>query len=405
MWRTPDHEPQLDPGLTQGVPVTPGNGRSAAWNRLEGLIWRHLLVLAVAIGISFALIYVETATRLFFSFDAPRQVGDPCLTLIRPTKGPDAGAVWSNFGRCPGAPRDPDREMIVVDLRYGLLLHYKTEPVLTGALPLPFTRVLRNRDPVSRAFGKGGTHTYDMGLVGDAARLSWVDLVLAGGGRVHYLPVPEPGRFDSDVDGYFGETTLLWTGRDWRLQRDDGIELLFPESQNAARLEQAALVGMQTAAGSALLVVDRDRAGNILHLGAGDRRVDFAHDTMNRVTAISAADTGQPLRFDYDSAGCLVRHTGSGGEFQYDYDRSDGGCRLKRTTHDGVTYFEAKYSADDRLIRLTEPAGGEYVFSYETDRRGDVVRAEVIDPEGALRRITLDDTGYWISRWGSYRGR
>lgn len=395
----------FDPSPVGAAPVTPGSGRSAAWNRVENFIWRHLLFFAVAVGISFALIYFETSTRLFFSFNAPRQVGDPCLSLIRPTNASDTAAVWSNFGDCAGPPRDPDRETIVVDLRHGLLVHYKTEPVLAGALPVPFTRVLRNQDHVSRAFGTGGTHTYDMALVGDAPRLSWVDLVLAGGGRVHYLPMGKRGWFDSDVAGYFGDTTLRWTGRDWRIQRDEGIELLFPESQNATRLEQAALVGMQTADGDAVLIVERDPAGNILYIGAGDRRLDFAHDTENRVTAITAADTGRHLRFDYDSAGCLVRQTGPGEEFLYEYDRRDRGCRLRRTIQDGVSYFEAYYSADDRLVRLTHPAGGAYVFSYETDRRGHVVRAEVIDPEGTLRRITLDDTGYWISRWGSYRGR
>jgi YD repeat-containing protein len=365
-------------------------------------IWSRLFFFAVAVGVSFALIYVETTTRLFFSFNAPRQIGDPCLTLIRPTKGPDVRTVWSNFGSCATTTRDPDREMIEVDLRNGLLVHSKTERLLS-ALPLPFTRVLRNRDTVSRAFGAGGTHTYDIALVGDAVRLSWVDLVLAGGGRVHYLPVPGQSWLDSDVAGYFGDTTLRWSGRDWRLHRDDGTELIFPESKNALRLEQAALLGMRTADGNDLLVIERDTAGNILSLSMRDRKLEFAHDTINRVTAIYSSVDGQLLRFEYDAAGCLTRQTGTGGEFQYDYDGREAGCNLTRTMHDGVDYFRADYSADDRVIRVTDPTGGTYVFSYETDGRGGVERMEVVDPESTLRRVALDDTGYWISRWGSYR--
>ena len=403
MRRNSDHPPQPDSRFTQNVPVTPGSGRSTTWNRATHFIWSRLFLFAVAVGVSFALIYVETTTRLFFSFNAPRQIGDPCLTLIRPTKGPDARAVWSNFGSCATASRDPDRETIEVDLRYGLLVHSKTEPLLPGALPLPFTRVLRNQDTVSRAFGAGGTHTYDMGLVGDAARFTWVDLVLAGGGRVHYRPARGQAWFDSQVEGYFGDTTLRWSGRDWRLQRDDGTELIFPESRNALRLEQTALLGMRTADGNNLLVVERDRVGNILSLSVRDRKLEFAHDTINRVTAISSSDDGQLLRFEYDSAGCLRRQTGTGGEFQYDYDAREAGCRLTRTMHDGVTYFEAAYDADNRLIRLTNPTGGTYTFSYQTDGRGNVERMEVLDPEGILRRVTLDDTGHWINRWGTYR--
>jgi YD repeat-containing protein len=399
----PGRGPELDPRL-QNIPITPGHGGSDAWDALARLVWRHLFLLAVAVGISFAIIYFETTTRLFFSLEAPRQRGDPCLTLIRPTTGPDVNAIWSNFGECPSASRDPDRETIAVDLRFGLLMHYKTEPVMTASLPLPFTRVLRHRDNASRAFGTGGSHTYDMALVGDAAKFTWIDLVLADGGRVRYLPMSQPGWFDSEVSGYFGGTTLQWTGRDWRLRRDDGVELQFPESENATRLQQAALVGIETSSQDArLVVVDRDRAGNILHLSAGGQRLDFEHDMLNRVTSISAADTEQKLRFEYDPAGCLVRQTGAGGVFQYEYDSRHGGCQLRRSKHDGVTYFQADYDTDDRLIRLTDPAGGAYTFSYETDRDGDVVRADVRDPEGTLRRISIDETGYWFSRWGSYR--
>jgi YD repeat-containing protein len=403
MWSDREPDPQPDLRL-QNVPIAPSHGISRVWSELASLVSKHLFFLAVAIGVSFALIYAQMTTRLFFSLDAPRQVGDPCLTLIRPTTGSEIGTVWTNFGHCPATSRDPERETFLVDLRYGLLVYHKTEPVMMGALPLPFTRVLRHRDRFSRAFGTGGTHTYDMGLVGDAPRLTFVDLVLAGGGRVHYRPTAEPGLYDSDVDGYFGNTTLQWTGREWRLRRDDGVELLFPESQNATRLEQAALVGMQMTNGQPVVDINRDRAGNLRRLSASRRRLDFEYDTLNRVTAIVDAETGRHLRFDYNSDGCLVRQTGSGGVFQYDHDRRNGACQLRRTVQDGVTYFQADYNADDRVIRLTNPAGGSYTFSYETDTRGNVVRAEVREPEGILRRVTLDDAGYWFSRWGSYRG-
>lgn len=405
MWRTLGEDPNPDTDGVQYVPITPNSGRSGAWNRLVRLIWSHLLFFAAAVGVSLALIYFEATTQRFFRLDPPRQVGDPCLTLIRATKGPNLGMVWANFGSCRDAVRDADREMVVVDLRHGLLLHYATEPVLAGALSLPFARVLRNQDHASRAFGKGGTHTYDMGLVGDAARFSWVDLVLAGGGRVHYLPSSKPGWFDSDVAGYFNNTNLQWTGHDWRLQRDDGIQLVFPESQGATRLEQAALVRMQTANGNALVVVDRDLAGNVLRVNAGGRQLDFERDTMNRVTAISEADTDLYLHYEYDSDGCLAQRTGPGDKFRYEHDSRNGGCSLRRVTQDGVTRFEVDYDADDRVVQLTDAAGGVYVVSYETDRRGRIVRTEVTDPEGTLRRIVLDDTGYWISRWGSYRRR
>jgi YD repeat-containing protein len=404
MWldRKSDWRPASTP---ENVPITPGHGRSRVWEGLVRALGKRLFLLACAVGVSFAFIYVETTTRLFFNLNAPRQVGDPCLALIRPALAPNQNAVWSNFGHCSVAtPRDPDRETLDVDLRYGLLTYTKTEPVMMADLPWPLTRVLRNRDRYTRAFGVGGSHSYDIGLVGDAPRLTFVDLVTVSGGRVHYRPTSQSGLYDSEVGGYFEDSTLQWTGRDWRLRLDNGVDLLFPESQNATRLEQAALLGIQGEDGEPLLEIDRDRAGNIRQLRTNSGRLDFEVDARNRVTAIVEAETGRRLQFDYNAEGCLARQTDSDGVFEYDYEDRDGLCHLVRTKHNGVVYFTATYDAEGRVAALTSPAGG-YTFSYVTNASGSIVRADVREPDGALRRVSLDDAGYWISHWGSYRGR
>jgi len=388
----------------ENAPITPGHGRPGAWSRLAQLFWKRFFLLACAVGVSFAFIYVETTTRLFFRLNAHHQVGDPCLVLIRPTKALDRGAVWSNFGDCSvDTPRDPDRETLDVDLRYGLLTYSKTEPVLITALPWPLTRVQRNRDQFSRAFGTGGSHSYDIGLLSDAKQSTFVNLVTARGGLIHYRPTTQSGVWDSDVSGYFEGSTLHWTGHDWLLRRDDGAELSFPESQNATRLEQAALLGMHRGTGEPLLRIDRDWTGSIQRLSTDGGRIDFEYDARNRVTTI-AATTGERLRFDYDSEGCLVRRAGPDGVFEYAYETRNDLCHLTRTIHDGIVYFTATYDADNRLATLTGPAGG-YTFSYVINANGGVARADVREPDGALRRVSLDGAGYWINHWGSYRGR
>ena len=368
------------------------------------LLWKRLFLLACAVSASFGFIYVETTTRLFFNLNAHRQVGDPCLVLIRPTKAADRGAVWSNFGDCSvDTPRDPDRETLDVDLRYGILTYSKTEPVLMAALPWPLTRTQRNHDQFSRAFGTGGSHSYDIGLLGDAQDSTFVNLVTARGGLIHYRPTTQRGSYDSDVSGYFEDSTLHWTGHDWLLRRDDGAELSFPESQNATRLEQAALLGMRRGTGEPLLRIDRDRTGSIQRLSTDGGQIDFEYDARNRVTTM-AATTGERLQFSYDSEGCLVRRAGTDGVFEYAYETRNGLCHLTRTMHDGIVYFTATYDADNRLATLTGPAGG-YTFSYVTNANGSVSRADVREPDGALRRVSLDGAGYWINHWGSYRGR
>jgi len=250
----------------------------------------------------------------------------------------------------------------------------------------------------------GGSHSYDIGLVGDAPKLTFVDLVLPAGGRIHYRPTSQSGVYDSAVGGYFEDSTLQWTGQNWRLQRKDGIELMFPESQNATRLEQTALLGIQSDKGASLLHIDRDRAGNIRRLSTQRGLLDFEFDQHNRVTTIADEHGRHLLRFEYDAEGCLARRSGSDGVFEYAYQTRAGFCHLSRTTHNGVVYFTATYDADDRVVTLTSPAGA-YTFSYVTNASRHIVRADIREPDGALRRVSLDDAGYWFSHWGSYRGK
>ena len=182
MWldRKSDWRPASTP---ENVPITPGPGRSRVWDGLVRVLGKRLFLLACAVGVSFAFIYVEMTTKLFFSLNAPRQVGDPCLHTDPANEGdrPRRGLVELRalFGRytARSGPRDARRRLA---LRY--LDVHKTEPVLMTALPWPLTRVQRNLDRFSRAFGTGGSHSYNIGLVGDAAQSTFVNLVMAGVG-------------------------------------------------------------------------------------------------------------------------------------------------------------------------------------------------------------------------------
>jgi len=61
------------------------------------------------------------------------------------------------------------------------------------------TRVYRQRDTVSRAFGIGMTHPYDMFIVGKLNDFSYVELVLPNGSRV---------RFDRTSGNSWANSTL-----------------------------------------------------------------------------------------------------------------------------------------------------------------------------------------------------
>ena len=84
----------------------------------------------------------------------------------------------------------------------------------------------------------------------------------------------------------------------------------------------------------------------------------------------------------------------------YDLDRVADPIFLR----DDAQRTYVRFDAEGRVATLTSPAGG-YTFSYVANASGSIVRADVREPDGALRRVSLDNAGYWISHWGSYRGR
>src|SRR5207244_3051424 len=76
-----------------------------------------------------------------------------------------------------------------VDLGTGLLVYTRTDLSLPGIMPITLTRTYRQGDSASRAFGVGTTHSYNIFLVGDSFPnlYTYQDLILADGGRIHYI--------------------------------------------------------------------------------------------------------------------------------------------------------------------------------------------------------------------------
>src|SRR5882724_8121789 len=74
-----------------------------------------------------------------------------------------------------------------IDLFTGLHSRESDDIVLDGSPPIRLRRSYRNGDPVSRAFGIGTSHSYNLFLFSDSASLAYVDLILEDGARIHYV--------------------------------------------------------------------------------------------------------------------------------------------------------------------------------------------------------------------------
>jgi hypothetical protein len=170
----------------------------------------------------------------------------------------------------------------------------KTDIELPDVIPIALTRTYRQADTRSRAFGIGATHPYDQFLVGDTSPYTYLDLVLADGGKIHFDRVSTGTSYTDAVyehvttptDWY--KASIAWDGTGWRLTKKDGTVLTFREGFLAARPQLAALTRIQ------------DRFGNV---------VTLTRDVDANLTQIRSLH-GRWIALSYDSS--FSDHSGSG---------------------------------------------------------------------------------------------
>jgi hypothetical protein len=88
-------------------------------------------------------------------------------------------------GPHPGGPKKGEP----VDPSTGLFVYQLTDLSLPDVLPLSVTRTYRPGDTVSRDFGLGTTHTFQIYVIGDTFPYTYQDLILPDGRRIHYVRV------------------------------------------------------------------------------------------------------------------------------------------------------------------------------------------------------------------------
>ncbi len=281
----------------------------------------------------------------------------------------------------------------------------KTDLVLPDLIPITFTRTYRTRDAISRAFGVGMSHVFDMFLVGDndgIPPVEWADVVLADGARVHYVRIDETGATleHTGTPSPFYRSKLVWNGNGWDLKMNDGTVYVFPNGNTALRAEEGALLQIRDRFGNSLTVnrtttnVHGNKVGDIVNVTSGVSRVDFTYDASHRITQLR--DTfGRTVTYEYNGTGRLWKVTdASGGVTEYSYD-SAGRMRTIKDPR-GITYLTNLYDANSRVAQQVLADGGTYQFAY-TLNGGKVTATGVTDPRGFLRQVTFNANGYWLT--------
>jgi YD repeat-containing protein len=236
-----------------------------------------------------------------------------------------AAKVVSTASRT-AAPHRP-RHQGHADLSTGLYIREDDDLVVDTPLPLILRRTYNSGDGFSRVFGMDATHAGEWWLHGDGdSRIPWADLILADGGRIHFVRI-SPGdtqetavlRHDSTPSEFNG-ATLRWTGAVWEMRFPEGTVAFFSDCQHAG--EHCRVLERRDASGHRI-VYGRDGSGTLRRMESDGQNITFEYDDRGRI--VFAHDTsGHAVWYSYDDRGRLVSATTSERIVRtYEYDDRD----------------------------------------------------------------------------------
>lgn len=249
-------------------------------------------------------------------------------------------------------------------------------------------------DDRSRAFGVGTNHSFNIFLVGDSVRFTYIDLVLEDGATVRFKKFPpSPGIrgifYSSASDEDFAASTLQWNGTGWDLKRADGWTYVFPAAGPTSNPEQGALVEIHNDNGD-VIRFDRDATGRLNKVShfEGDQ-IEFAYDEHNRI--VRAEDNhGRYMTYSYDPQGRLVQVADSDQHVEeYAYDASN---RMQEIRWDGALVLSNVYDKSDRLVQQTDRDGRNFSYAYDSSN-GQMDMAHLTLPGGYVTHFYFQSAG------------
>ncbi|UEP39789.1 DUF6531 domain-containing protein (plasmid) [Burkholderia ambifaria] len=334
------------------------------------------------------------------SVPAPAGPGQDCSQNVPPPQ-PGHPAGQPSSSRSGGQPGCVAQGGDPVDCATGLFVLSRTDLSVAGTIPLALTRVYRQGDSTSRAFGIGTSDRYDIFTIGDTGSYTYQDLILPDGGRVHFVRTSAGTSWSDAVytatstpSAYYG-AKIRWVNNGWQLKMRDGRTMLFAECAGCTNSRMAALREFDDRLGNKLTLT-RDAYGNLTLINNPDGRfISLTYDSSNRVT--QAQDSiGQTVTYQYDSNGRLAQVTDpDGGIEHYTYDSANN--MLTVTRPGGQAMVTNQYDSHNRVAQQTLADGGIYQFAYTLDGSGNVTQTSITDPNGNVRQIVFNSSGYSTS--------
>jgi YD repeat-containing protein len=319
------------------------------------------------------------------------QSGDPSVSIY------DIGGkeiVWNRKWVNSAVP-DQATQVFSTELNIGVLVQRKADFVSADEPAMQFTPVYRNQDDRSRAFGIGGTHSFDMFLGGKMGVA--VDLIMADGNRIRFVHkgsvFGEAGDVYEPEPRYHGPfIRALYAADNWQVKTRNGWIYEFPYRPNALPQYVTVLTGF-TDSSHHKYGMTRDSFGCLLEITSpsGDW-LHFENDPKHRIRRITSS-SGRIVTYEYDEAGSLLKVAAFDGAVDsYTYD--DKGQMLSASHGDAPPVLTNEYFVDGYIKTQTMQDGQR--FEYHYSREGEAIRNSYItDPNGFETYIQYERGGYF----------
>jgi YD repeat-containing protein len=291
------------------------------------------------------------------------------------------------------------------DVETGIYYRTYLDLSIDDSIPIRFERTQRNQDARSRSFGIGGSTSYDMFIIGDTDKFSWVALVMADGGQIRYARI-SPGTSYSDgifedqaTPGKFLGSRISWNGwhGNWTVALKDGTEFTVQGCNANSKAGQCAVTEMRNKAGERL-TIKRDGDGNILRITSPHGFfVSVTNDSAGRITRVED-DAKRWVSYEYNSAGALAgSRNWRGGTQDYKYDAQFNMARVDESGRDArgpyrFTIINA-FDKQNRFAAQTMDSGGFTSAEYITNQSGEIIQVNVGSAEG-LSHYFFSQSGY-----------
>ena len=319
-------------------------------------------------------------------YDAPKEHG--------PNESPGDKLLWKMAYTGSALP-DTGSQVFCMDLGVGLIIQRKADFVFPDEPALQFSRIYRNQDDRSRAFGIGGSNSFDIFLGGQMGVA--VDLIMEDGARTHFVHKQPDASGDiyqagGGTGSRFDYAKAIYSGATWQVKTVDGWTYTFPYKPKALPQNVTVLTGFIDPGGQEY-TMERDSFGSLMTVESRSGKwLHFENDLQHRIRIITSS-LGRSVRYDYDPGGRMIRATDSEGHVDsYAYDEKGGMLTAAHGTE--KPFLTNAYSGDGSIQEQILGDGRKFEYAYFRGERNIIRENQITTPNGLETYIQYVPGGY-----------